>query len=127
MSMTHGEDYWRCKCGQVSLVNYHTQILSNVCGACARLQDGSAPFNTSPRHGFKCDKVPVIKGLILEKTMLIDGKRDYGAILDAVYDMAEDVIACNGVSVATAIENVLKIEGWKILPTHRKQIEARLA
>jgi hypothetical protein len=123
--MTEGEDYRRCKCGHVSLVNYHTDILPGVCPACERNQDGSIPFSVSPRYGFRCDKRPKQRASPYAPT--VSGVRDYGAVLDCVYEMAEQVATGNGWSVHKAIGQVLKDEGWTLLPTHKKAILNRIA
>lgn len=126
MPMIRGEDYWQCKCGNVSLMNYHSQILPNVCKACERLQNGTKPFEHSPRHGFKCDKRPTRSYPPWGGSRPVHGKQDYGPILDCVYEMADDISTSNGVSPEAAIDSVLRSEGWKILPTHRTQILQRL-
>jgi hypothetical protein len=56
----------------------------------------------------------------------VHDKRDYGAILDCVYEMATQVAAANEWDVDKAINNVLKGEGWKILPTHHTAIHDRI-
>ena len=127
MSTAEGVDYWRCgKCGQVNLLNYHTKILPGICGACERRQDGSKPFAVSPRHGFRCDKRPTRPGPVWGVSLPVNGAQDYSAILDCVYEMAEQVATGNGVHVDTAIEQVLRDEGWKILPSHRAAIRNRI-
>lgn len=49
-------------------------------------------------------------------------QEEYGTILDCVYEMADMVSTSNGISVDSAIEQVLKDEGWHILPTHKQLI-----
>lgn len=127
MSMTRDVDYWQCKCGHVSLPNYQTKILPGVCRACSRRQEGSAPFVTSPRHGFRCDRVPSRRGPVFGFSVPTHGKRECGAILDCVYEMAEQIATGNGWPVDKAISQVLKDEGWVLLPTQRKEILNRVA
>ena len=127
MSMTNNVDYWQCKCGHISLVNYHTKILPGVCKACSRRQDGSAPFVTSPRHGFRCDRVPRQRNHVWGGSVPGLGLRDLGPKMDCIYEMAEQVATGNGWPVDKAISQVLKDEGWVLLPTQRKEILNRIA
>lgn len=74
----------------------------------------------SPRNGFEFASVPSSKGVAYYSAM------DYGAILDCVYEMARDQAEGNGEPYSAAIDDVLRAEGWRILPTHRAAILARL-
>lgn len=51
---------------------------------------------------------------------------DYGRVLDCVFEMAIDVSCANGISAEKAVEDVLRIENWRILPTHKKRIIQRI-
>jgi len=89
--------------------------------------------STSPRHGFKFDKVPTIKGSMYgggdvypNGCMATSVDVDYGAVLDSVYEMADAIHTSNGGTTAQAIEQVLRDEGWRILPTHKQMLINRL-
>lgn len=125
--MKHGVDYWRCKCGHVSLPNYHTGILPGVCKVCSRKEDGSAPFVTSPRHGFRCDRVPRQRNPVWGGSSPGKGVRDQGPVMDCVYEMAAQIATGNGWPVNQAIEQILKDEGWALLPTQKREICNRIA
>jgi hypothetical protein len=53
--------------------------------------------------------------------------KEYGDILDCVYEMADDISISNGIPVERAIEGVLTSECWRILPTHKRLITTLLA
>lgn len=74
----------------------------------------------SPRNGFEFSSMPSSKGVAYYSIM------DYAAILDCAYEMARDQAEGNGEPYPAAIEDVLRAEGWRILPTHRAAILARL-
>jgi hypothetical protein len=82
---------------------------------------------TSPRHGFAFDQVPTVKGSMYGGSIVRHFPDSYGAILDCVYEMADDISNGNGVSIERAIDQVLKDEGWRILPRHRAEIVRRLS
>jgi len=128
MSTAEGVDYWRCgKCGQVNLLNYHTKILPGICGACSCRPDGSKPFAISPRYGFRCDRVPRQRNRVWGGSIPGLGLRDHGPKMDCIYEMAEQIATGNGWPVDQAITQVLKDEGWVLLPTQRKEILNRIA
>lgn len=47
---------------------------------------------------------------------------EYALILDCVFEMADAIATGNGVAIEVAIEQVLKDEGWNVLPQHRRLI-----
>lgn len=55
-----------------------------------------------------------------------DRTKNYGRILDCVFEMADEMAHANGIAVMNAIEQVLKTEAWHILPMHKDMIERRL-
>lgn len=88
---------------------------------------------TSERHGFAFDRVPTIRGSMYGGGDVYPNRcgagsvsTDYGRVLDCVYEMADDVATSNGVTHEQAIEQVLRDERWRILPTHRKDIINKL-
>lgn len=80
----------------------------------------------SPRHSFKFDRVPTVRGSWHGGSIVYHYPESYGPILDCVFEMADDIMTGNGVTAEQAISQVLKDENWKILPTHRRAITARL-
>lgn len=76
---------------------------------------------TSSRHGFSFNRVPTYCRGDMRYT-----QKDYAAILDCVYEMADMIANSNGVSNSRAIDTVLETEGWVILPTHRTMILKKL-
>jgi len=80
----------------------------------------------SPRHGIEFDRVPTVKASIRGGSKVKHRAGEYGPILDCVLEMADDISTGNGVSVESAVSQVLADEGWRILPTHRAAIVARL-
>lgn len=80
----------------------------------------------SPRHGFLFDRVPTVRGSMYGGSIVRHHPESYGPILDCVFEMADDIATSNGVTPAAAIEQVLKDEGWRVLPTHKKEILKRL-
>lgn len=65
----------------------------------------------SPRNAIPYNEIP--SGVTAE---------DYGAILDCVYEMADDVATANGIGVWTAIGRVLRYEKWILLECHERLI-----
>lgn len=84
-------------------------------------------INESPRHGFKFKEVPTKRGSIYGGSIVVHYEESYAAILDCVYEMADMVATANGWTIKKAIDTVLTDEGWTILPSHRADIEKRLA
>lgn len=82
---------------------------------------------TSPRHGFKFSNIPTRKGVSVGFPTIIHDRESCAAILDSVYEMAEQVATANNMSVDAAIDDVLKSEGWTLLPTHRVMIRNQIA
>lgn len=80
----------------------------------------------SPRHGFPFNKVPTIRGSVYGGSNIYHHPESYGPILDCVYEMADQIASSNGVTHESAINTVLKDEGWHVLPTHRALILAKL-
>lgn len=82
----------------------------------------------SPRHGFVFDKVPTIKGSMCGcgGVLFYASPKNYGCVLDCVFEMAIDVSCANGISAEKAVEDVLRLERWRILPTHKKRIIQRI-
>lgn len=82
---------------------------------------------TSPRHGFKFTDIPTRKGSVWGFPTIVHDRGSYAAILDSVYEMAEQVANANNLPVDAAIDDVLKSEGWTLLPTHKVMIRNRIA
>ena len=81
----------------------------------------------SPRHGFVFDKVPTVKGSMYGGSITIyKSPHSYGCVLDCVFEMALDVSCANGISAEMAVGEVVQLEGWRILPTHKKRIIQRI-
>ena len=82
----------------------------------------------SPRHGFVFDKVPTVKDSMYGcgGVLVHDSPEDYGCVLDCVFEMAIHVSCANDISAEEAVEEVLQVEGWRILPTHKKRIIQRI-
>lgn len=76
----------------------------------------------SPRHGIQFDAVPTRRGSVYGGSVIVHHWDWYGSILDCVFEMSADISAGNGVSSAQAIEQVLKDEGWTLLPKHKKML-----
>lgn len=81
----------------------------------------------SPRHGFEFSETPTVRGNIHGGSVVRHYPDHYGPILDCVFEMADDISNGNGVSVESAIETVLKDEGWRLLPKHKKMIVKKLS
>jgi len=81
----------------------------------------------SPRHGFVFDEVPTVRGSMYGGSIVKHYPECYGPILDCVFEMTDDIATSNGVTHDAAIGQVLKDEGWRVLPKHRRQIIERLA
>ena len=82
----------------------------------------------SPRNGIKFDRVPANVAWLLSHAIGSDAHKrktilaDYAATLDCVYEMADGISTGNGVPPLRAIEQVLRDQGWNILPTHKAVI-----
>lgn len=83
--------------------------------------------DVSPRHGFKYDRVPTVRGSMYGGGVTPIRHLDYGPVLDCIFEMADDIMTGNGISAAQAVDLVCKDERWRILPRHRKAIIARLS
>jgi hypothetical protein len=88
---------------------------------------------TSERHGFAFNKVPTIRGPVWGGGDLYPNDNgveyvgtDYGRVLDCVYEMTDAVASANGITHEQAIEQVLRDERWRILPTHKQMILNKL-
>lgn len=81
----------------------------------------------SPRHGFAFDRIPSVRGSIHGGSVTRYHESTYAAILDCVYEMADQIASGNGVTHSAAINQVLKDEQWTILPTHKAAILVRLS
>lgn len=80
----------------------------------------------SPRHAIPFKEVPTIKGSMYGGSIVKHPTEFYGPILDCVYEMADQIANGNGETHERAIEIVLKDEGWRVLPKHKKQIIEKL-
>jgi hypothetical protein len=74
----------------------------------------------SPRFGFCYEDLP-------PKTFKLYSKKEYGMILDCVYEMAEQIATSNGWVVGFAIDQLLNDKGWEVLPAHLTAIRNRIA
>lgn len=83
-------------------------------------------INESPRHGFKFMEVPTRRGSAYGGSVVVHYEESYSLILDCVYEMADQVATANGWSVERAIDQVLKDEGWTLLPSHKMDIRNRI-
>lgn len=83
--------------------------------------------HASPRHGFAFNHVPTRRVSTFGGSVTVHYPEEYGAILDCVYEMADQVACSNSVHIDDAIGQVLKDEKWTLLPTHRTLIKNRLA
>lgn len=72
------------------------------------------------RNNIPFTKIPVVTvyGTVVKRYP----EREYSDILDCVYEMADMVSNANGITVESAIEQVLHDEQWNILPVHKKLI-----
>ena len=89
------------------------------------------PPTTSARHGFTFSAIPTVGGSAYGGSYpngcgATQPSVDYGQVLDCVFEMAGDLADCNGLSHDRAVDQVLRDEGWRILPTHRAEIIRRL-
>ena len=78
--------------------------------------------STTPQYSLPYDRVPTVRGPIWGYSVDRYTSRDYSAILDCVYEMADMVASSNGGTIEESINRVLKDEDWYILPTHKKLI-----
>lgn len=81
---------------------------------------------TSPRNGFVFSEVPTVRGSMYGGSAIAHSPKNYGPILDCVYEMADMISTGNGVPASQAIDMVLRDEAWRILPKHRQMIIDRL-
>jgi hypothetical protein len=86
----------------------------------------SCTKQASARHGFVFSSTPTIRGSFYGGSVTLYDPQSYGAILDCVFEMADQVSSGNGVTPQQAIRKVLKDEGWRLIPQHEKEIERRL-
>lgn len=80
----------------------------------------------SPRHGFDFDRVPTVRGSQYGGPVVVHYHESYGPILDSVFEMTCDVADANGEDPKSALQTVLRDEGWRVLPRHQKAILARV-
>jgi hypothetical protein len=80
----------------------------------------------SPRFGLPFDRVPTVRGSMYGGSIIRHYPDSYGAILDCVYEMADQVMTSNAIPAAAAIERTLQAEGWRLLPRHKKMIIEKL-
>lgn len=87
-----------------------------------RLAPADEPFYSS-RNDIPFSEVPTKRGSIYGESIVVHHKDDYASILDTVYEMADQIATANGTTIEDAIEQVLRHEGWRILPKHRALIK----
>lgn len=80
----------------------------------------------SPRHNFPYNQLPTQKASMYGGSITPLSRQSYGLVLDCIYEMTDDVASANGWAFDKAMDQVLKDEGWRILPAHRKMIMERL-
>lgn len=77
----------------------------------------------SPRNSIPFDRVPTVRGPFYGTRVVVHHERDYGPILDSVYEMAIAVRDANGISASEALHEVLVVSPeWRVLPRHQKDI-----
>jgi hypothetical protein len=82
---------------------------------------------TSQRWRFRFGAIPTVDGIAYPNQCGTSRPEDdYACVLDCTYEMACDITDANGVTPDAAISQVLKDEGWRILPTHRRDIIDRM-
>jgi len=85
------------------------------------------PLSRSPRCGIIFNMVPYsnadrVLGLWTQAKAI----RDYGAILDCIFEMADAVSTANDISVEQAIAQVIRDEGYNVLSHDKFTIAAKL-
>lgn len=80
----------------------------------------------SPRHAIPFNHLPTIKGSMYGGSITPYSRESYGAMLDCVFEMADQIATGNGVPAAAAVDQVCRDEGWRVLPRHRAEIVKRL-
>lgn len=83
----------------------------------------SIPLAKSPRHEIAYMHIPARKSKPTQKLMPLYSVEEYGRIIDATYEMADQIATSNGVTVAQAINIIMYDEKWKLLHSERKAIE----
>jgi hypothetical protein len=81
---------------------------------------------TSPRHGFVFYEIPTMKGSMYGGSITPIEWRDYGPVLDSVFEMADALVSCNGITPQQAVEQACKDERWRLTPNHKRMIVQRL-
>lgn len=76
-------------------------------------------------YGFEFNQVPTVK-IGIHGSAVKHNPESYSMILDNVYGMALNVGSIYSVDYSTEIDNILRDEDWKILPSHRKLILNKL-
>jgi len=76
----------------------------------------------SKRHGFTFDEIPTVRGSIYGGSCSTATPDQYAGILDSVFEMTDQIATSNGTELKAAMDQVLKDEGWRVLPKHRAQI-----
>jgi len=71
----------------------------------------------TPRYGIPYNKVPTVTGNVSRYY-----QDDYGYVLDAVYEMVDQVSNGNGVSLENAMLTVQRDYSLYILPSHQTMI-----
>jgi len=92
-----------------------------------RYYEGETFPQVSPRNQIPFRRVPTKKGSIYGGSCVVHYPEEYGPILDSVLEMTRDVAEANGIPYTEAIKQVLKDEGWTVLPTHQREILRRLS
>lgn len=77
---------------------------------------------SSPRHGFVFDAVPTKSMGYYLTAAVPHPAAEYGLILDSVFEMADAIATSNGTPPASAVEQVIEAEGWRLLPRHKRAI-----
>ena len=80
------------------------------------LADGTVPYEKvfkSPRNGIAYMATPRRYSI-----------PEYGAILDSTYEMTEQLVVGNGMTVPAAIARICADEEWDVLYPHRLAIDA---
>ena len=77
------------------------------------------PTGKSPRHGFVCKHRPM-----RSRSPFIPcySWQDYESMIDSVFEMADAIATSNGTPPASAVEQVIEAEGWRLLPRHKRAI-----
>ena len=79
------------------------------------------------RNQIPFDKIPTVCGPIYGTSLEKYHVNEYSAILDTVYEMANEIAESNGISHFSAVRMVIQESPeFKILPTHQKLIVSML-